>query len=525
MNSPTTLPPVKDLQTRFLHTFFFRERSVTQARECLLQVKVPSRNKEEVTVWRCPRAHDLYEEELLSHVVKFLFGGSSGCDYLRINEAVGNRWFNKTVVELHDGARLGLRLVTPPLIEMFLSNYGVGILSIALKPDIPDGIDVLSSIDFNYRLSQLRPTSAARLRTPHPSDDVALWPTLTSQQQQEVSIAPEAGAHVFERLGRAGGSILFGELVDELVRPLGKLEFEREQSQLRVYTTAHFGAEVDFSDVATCRLLAPVLSALAQVEEVGHAGSSEGVVAVANSILNRRHWFGVGLLGAAHLVTDQEPSNHPFNSARMPRVMLKYFTPYLTALMQRIVLNRASKEAGEIVLAQGNDTEHRFVGLRRYLLEFAVEGSFTEVSRRDVIHRYYGLCRETLSVPDGLESLRRAVSDIDARNATQRQIQIVEDLRTNAEAARGIQTRMNYHLALVARVQTMVEWIEIIIVSVYFAHLWDIFASHIPRLHKWVSPGVLIAAAIGAICTATILKPWRHQHPFPELEKETSTNN
>jgi hypothetical protein len=182
------------------------------------------------------------------------------------------------------------------------------------------------------------------------------------------------------------------------------------------------------------------------------------------------------------------------------------------------VLHRASQEASDIVLAPASDSQERFVGLRRYLLEFAVDGYFTEVSRREAIHRYYRLCQDALNVPNALDNTRRAVADIDARNTAERQIRIAEDLRTNAEATRGMQKRMNENIALVAKAQTMVEWIEIFIVSVYLAHLWETFASHVEALHEWVAHGVLIAATVGGIVTALVLKPWRHrQHELDEI--------
>jgi hypothetical protein len=443
-----------------------------------------------------------------------------GCTYLRVSEAVTARWFKKTEVPLL-GKDYRLRLVTPALIEVYLSNYGVGILSIALTPETPRGIDLRHAIDFNYRLSQLRPHTSGRLRTPHPSEDRAGWERLSMEQRQEVTVAPDPDAHVFERLGRSGGALMLVELVEELVRPLDELGLEREQEQLSVYTVVRFGSDVDFGDQSVRHSLAAFMSALAQVEEPRHAGSPEGTVTVSNSVLNRRHWFGAGLLGAAHLISDQDPPDHPFNSARMPRIMLKYFTPYLSALMQRTVLHRASQEASEIVLEPGGDAQQRLVKLRRYLLEFAVEGHFTEVSRREVIHRYYRSCQEVLNVPAVLTDIRRAVADIDAHNTAERQVRIAEDLRASAESGHQVQKRMNEHLALVAKVQTMVEWIEVFLVSVYVAHLWDMFASHIEVLHEALPYGVLVGALLGGAAAALVLKPWKHRHhKFSELEEE-----
>ena len=523
MSDAGAVPIIKEVQTRFLYPFFFRRGALAEARELMLKATIPSRTQEARPIWECTTAHELYKEELLRHVVKFFFssGSNIGCEYLRINEAVGNRWFNKLEVELLAGNRYRLRLVPTALIELFLSSYGAGVLSLALRPETPQGLQPSQLIDFNYRLSQFRPNTAAQLTTPHPAANVDAWANLSANQQQQVRIASEDQASVFERVGRPGGTLRLSELAAELVRPLEDLSFEADQGQFAVYTVARFGPSVDFSDANTKHSLSYLVSALAQVEEPRHAGSPEGLTLVGNAVLNRKHWFGASMLGAAHLVADQEPLDHPFNAARMPRIMIKYFTPYLAALMQRVVLHRASEEASELVLAPPNDANDRFVDLRTCLLEFALEGSFNEVTHRGTLHRYYRLCLDMLNVPAGLAEIRRAVADIDARNTSIRQVRIAEDLRSNAEAARAMQVRMAQHMAVVAKVQTMVEWIEIIIVSVYLAHLWDLFASHIKALEHWVSIGVVVAAVLGALLALLILKPWRHQqHQLVESEPE-----
>ena len=516
-----TVPPIKEVQTRFLYSFFFRHGALSEARDAMLRANVPSRSKGVIPIWECTAAHELYKEEVLGHVVKFLFspGTNIGCEYLRLNEALGNRWFNKTEVELLDLSQFRVRLVPRALIEVFLSSYGVGILSITLRPETHRGFRPWQVIDFNYRLSQFRANTAAHLITPHPAADADGRAPLSESQQHQVRVVSDGQSSVFERIGRPGGRVRLSELATELVSPLGPLSFKADRHQFGVYTVVRFGPSIDFSDPKIKHSLSSFLSALAQVEEPRHAGSGEGITSIGNVVLNRKHWFGAGLLGAAHLVADQVPSDHPFNSARMPRIVIKYFTPYLAALIQRVVLQRASEQASEIVLSPGGEVKERFDDLRTHLLEFALEGSFAEVTHRDTIHRYYRLSRDMLNVPAALAEIRQAVADIDARNTSSRQVQIAEDLRTNAEAAKTMQMRMAQNMSVIAKVQTMVEWIEIIVVSVYVAHLWDLFASHIPSLEHWVSLGVAIAAALGAVLALVILKPWRHKrHSAVELE-------
>lgn len=73
------------------------------------------------------------------------------------------------------------------------------------------------------------------------------------------------------------------------------------------------------------------------------------------------------------------------------------------------------------------------------------------------------------------------------------------------------------HLGTVAHVQIMVEYIEILLVSVYAAHLWHMIEPHIhwAWLHEkwWIMPrgswGLLVIALVAGGITALCLKPWR----------------
>jgi hypothetical protein len=100
---------------------------------------------------------------------------------------------------------------------------------------------------------------------------------------------------------------------------------------------------------------------------------------------------------------------------------------------------------------------------------------------------------------------RQALADLDAQYTTARQVRVAED------TARNVRT--------VAHVQTMVEYIEVVLVSVYAAHLWDMIEPHIHSewLHEtlWIMPrgswGVLLIALVAGGITALVLKPWRHR--------------
>jgi hypothetical protein len=514
---------LKQIRTRFLYPFFFNRHRVAEAVEALTAwtLSVPERSP--IGIWRQEEPHTLYTEELLHHVAEFLFDYSSslGCRYLKISSALCNRWSGK--LEFYgpnheknlDQGKYKVALVEPMTIELFLSGYGVGVISIALSPE-GTALSLEQATEFNYRVSQLRKNTAGALHIRHPADDPKSWQELPLKSREAIPPQVATDAPLSARLCEPGGTFTLKELIQELLRPLDSFDHESVQEQLSVYTTALFDDMVDFGREDARRALAPFVSALAQVEEADHSGAPEGTVGVTNDIFNRRHWFGVGLIGAAHLAANQPPPEHPFNSARLPRLMLKYFTPFLAATLQRLTIQRISRRASVLGLSDGEGQSVQLLDLRKRLLEFAVKGYFTEVSRREVMHRYYRLCQKGLNVFDAMSDVRRAISDIDAKFTTDRQIKLAEDIAGNAVAARNLQTDMTAHLEVVADVQKKVELIEIVLVSVYVAHLWEMFASHVHILEPYVPHGVLAGAALGALWAILVLKPFSHGKHTPK---------
>lgn len=536
MSGPSKILRAKEIQTRFLYPFFFDKGEAKLAYRLLSELRIKARDGQQMAVWDCSQPLALYEEELLDHVDRFLFRDSErGCMYLRLANPVGSRWFNKLEVILselvppndtpvNDGEQSDqfserkrstyrVKLVALASIEVFLSNYGVGVLSMAITPNLRD-LDFESAALFNYKLSQLRPQVAARLRIPHPSENSRTWEKLSSQQKEKIPSMPATDAPLSERIGGIGSSFLLGELITNvLLQPLCGVGLRAVQNQLSVYTIVRFGDEVDFEKDEIRTALAAFLSGLSQIEEPTHAGAPKGVVSVTNAILNRRHWVGVGLLGMAHIVSDQPAPHLSFNEQRIPRALSKYFIPYLVALLQRTFLQRTISDAGSVVFSHQEDSVAGLACLRSHLLAFALDGYFPEISSREVIHRYYLMIQEALGVRRAFEDARRAISDVDAQHRIDRQVKLAEAMATNAVATKFLQEQMTEHLQVVAKVQVTVEWIEIFLVSVYLAHLWDLFAAHIEVLHRWIPLGVITGAILGAIIAAAVLKPWRHRKP------------
>ncbi|MBV9209830.1 MAG: hypothetical protein JOZ52_04340, partial [Acidobacteria bacterium] len=350
--------------------------------------------------------------------------------------------------------------------------------------------------------------------------------------------APTQDAPLHERLGKRGASFTLSELIEgQLLSPLQKFDWRKVQNQLSLYTVVRFGAEADFEKEQVRDQLAPLLSGLAQIEEPTHAGARAGTVSVTNAILNRRHWAGVGILGAAHIVADQPQSDLPFNAERVSRVMQKYFISYLVALLQRTSLHRTIDEATRFVLSPGKDGITGLIQLREHLLEFAVDGYFIETSSREAIHRYYRMTQEGLDVRNAFDDVRQAILDIearqaikDARGAADQQIALAENMAGNIEATKRMTENqvllakgMNAHLGIVSSIQRKIEWVEVLLVSVYLAHLGEMIVSHI-RGVEWVeqTAWLIVAgcAAVGFVGTALYLQPWHHKAPQPISLKE-----
>lgn len=522
---PSNLRP-KEIQTRFLYPFFFDRDKAADASAALVKATVPRREGEPIGIWECCEPPSLYREELLDHVYSFLFANTArGCRYLRVSSPASSRWFNKLQAVLRKPKQATIHaaehteaseepaaqkpiiwpvgLIPSTGIEIFLTNYGVGVLSISLRPEGVE-LDFDTAALFNYKLAQFRPKVCATLRARHASDNKQAWEHMSAEQKQRIGPPPSDDLPVGDRIGVAGGSFLLGELVPQvLLKPLCDLKLQPFQDQFSVYTVVRFGDEVDFDKAEIGKALAAFLSGISQIEEPGHAGSPVGVVGVTNAILNRRHSAAVGLLGMAQIVSDQS-GQHSFNEQRVPRVMTKYFVPYLVPVLQRVSLQRSIREASDFVLNKRQETEAGFSKLRRHMLEFAVEGYFTEISHREVLDRYYRMVQEGLGVRRAHQDVARSIADIDAQFTADHQVEVAEAMADNVAATRKLQEET-------AKVQHKVSLLERFIVSVYAAELWHLVASHIDRLHGWLPYGVIAFAIFGFLGAWLLEKFWRRK--------------
>ena len=321
------------LQTRLIYPFFFKQRSMQQAVDALSQLKQKGR-RGDVDVWEVmKKVPELYRQEVFSPAQRFLFADEDcdDCRYLRLNSGRANAWFKNHInvlLPINKKKNFSVKFSPKTGVELFLSPFGVGILSIALEVQLPDASTV-DSLDeykvFNYYLAQMRRKNTAPIFTfAHTLEDLK-----KADKERKIE----------ERLGHASDKFQLYELCDYLLEGLkGDLELNPMQQQFSVYTVARFSRQVDFSKPEIRHQLGAFLSGMAQIEEVNHAGHIEGeTLDIANQIMNTRHWSAVSYLGAAHFIADQ---GIEFDNQRQIIVMQKYFVPYLSAFYQRLILQR-----------------------------------------------------------------------------------------------------------------------------------------------------------------------------------------
>ncbi len=442
--------------TRFLYPFFMDRNKVTEAVAALQTLT--HRGRKTHPIWEAiDKPFGFYRQEMLGRVTQFLFSGPPGsCRYLKVNTNTAKIWFGEEVHSTEFNLKAALNKQAG--IEVFLSHYGVGVLSITLTAQELGDFNELKR--FNYRLSQGKDNKIPQLSLPLPQNIMA---------QDKMPETPTADAPLMARLGKRGGAFTLIELREFLLAPHQALGFRSIQAQFSVYTVVHFD-KVDFAQPTFREQLQPLLASLTHLEEPSHPGSLELV----SQIMNPCHWAGVGTLGVANLTAEQQPSqqksSNPFD--RLPNVLHKYFIPHLSAIMQRFTLERILDEAAAIVRQKGTATDQEELqALHNNTLDFTVTGYFTEISSREVINQFYRLAQTGLRVPETFQVVQHSLHYIDINNDAKFQRHISGELRS-------VVKQLDENVNEVTNVQRKMEWLEIFFVSFYAAELSNLIASN-----------------------------------------------
>lgn len=457
----------RELYTRFVFPLLFGPCSAAEAGQSLSKAMIAGKE----VGWERARPPNLYLDEVLDHVANFLFP-EEGWGYLRISAPVASRLLPaKATVHLRQGQVIHPRLAGQG-IELFLTDRGLAVLSLTFAPDL-SGVEATHLLDFNYLLARVPPQPPVKIHIPHPEERPEQYQRLSAADRSALRPAPPAEAPAPQRIGLAGGSFTLLELKRELLRGLEPFGLSDVMNGPHIYTILRLdeSAELERPDVAS--RAGPLLSALAQLEESTHAGAPSGTVTVPHAVMNRCHWAAVGMLGTAHIVSNQTPLDapaaHPFDEQRAIRVRDRYFIPYLVALLQRVFLTRCIAQAGRIVIAHDLQAASH---LRASMMEFGVGGQFSQINSREALHRYYRLSQTGLDTKEAWDQARQAIADMDAVFA--------------AESDRGLADNVAMNIKVIARVQRAVHGLEYLFASVYLAHLWHMLAHGNTSLYEWV---------------------------------------
>ena len=499
--------------TRLLYGVFLKRNCGSECVDRLLRTPVVGEGR-----WDFESASHFYMDELSPRAERLLFRENEKMGKelgrLRLHQADGERWFHGVEIQLHE-KRVPVRLESATGIELFVFDRGLAVLSLSL---VAERIEAADALALNHALARRgnRGVSGAQFRRPHPSEHTGSWSRLESSRRLEIEreiqrnlaeqTPPGAGDGLGRRLGLVGQSFGLDELLKELVRPLDPEPDPAVQRFFATYSVLRLSAEVDFVIPEQRRAIAPLVSALAQVEEPLHAGAA-GRLGIPNAVLNRKHWAAVSLQGAAHIVADQP--GVPFNEERVARVRDKYFLAYLLALSQRSFVRRAADEAA--TSPRGDDLSR----LRQGVLEFSLETSIPEVSFRSSVQRFYRLAQRGLDVSRNLQAVRRSIAQLDAWEVERRQTDAA------IATARTLESTHRIHLSL--------EFLECVIIGFYafeLTHTLMEIAKPWGMEHRGFWAGLVrsdlnqgvVPVVVGLVCMAIALFFIRRRRLKPEGE-------
>jgi len=432
---------------RLIYPFRLDAGGLDKAVETLTQLRHLSQKDAPKKTWHeAASVPALYREEILPQVTQVLFGYRHGTNrYLRIDAETLSTWFpddgqmvpdpQKTVDEA-DRPHYPLKLAGEG-IELFLSPHGVGLLSLTFASRISKA-QTLQAI--NHHLSQLRRPTTYLYQTPQDAQ--------TSGKPSELDTPFE------QRLGTAGGSFLLEELVDFLLAPLHRnFGLEETQQQLSVYSVTRFDPQVKFAAANSLDPIRPILAALTHVKDATHQGS----IGLRKQLLDAEHWAAISNLGAAHIIADQDPQ-------RLTRSLYSYFVPYLCATLQRLILQRLLWDTDQAVLETEGSLPERQAKLHKLqqdMLNFSIQGYFTEVSSREALNQYYELAQHGLRVEQSLQLAQRVLHDLESTTTAAFQLAASKNAQVLAKA-------VGTHTGLLVDVRRKVEWLEVFFVA-YFA--------------------------------------------------------
>ncbi len=520
MQGDTTNPSplgIVGAQTRLIYPFYFARQNVSATAAALVGVRFAGR-----PVWELQDAasvaNDFFTNETHDAALVNLFGPAGQGRYLRMPDQTANAMFGRRLELARAGSTqpLPFRLAPGCYAEVFLTPYGVGALCLTVMLDDQLLADAAAGLGpantnhalmFNYLISQLQKGMEASIRVPHPRDDEAKWESIPPAERDKIPAPPAAAAALTERLNAPGGQYRLSELIDFFLEPLRQDdEFHAYSSQWNVYAVVRFGADVSFLSPDSRDQFIRVLAGLAQVEEHTHAGAVPGQPGTEHELLNKRHWAAVGCQGAAHLVADQA-GDVAFNEERLQRSRDRYFVTFLTAYLQRLAIQRASDLIGDVMQSTApgefESCSGDFRRLLRDTIEFNALAYLPEISRRELLNRYYRLAQAGMQVSQAWERVNQNVATLDAACRTSQNEALARSQAEDTKISRGA-------LEESLRLQGKVEWVEVFVIAVYAAEMFHIMGE-VLHFHRDLVAGFTLGGSLLAMLVAYLfLRPDKH---------------
>jgi len=502
-----------ELTFRVLYPFFFAGADGSQASEKSELARFRSQltaidfggaaTRSRGALWLPGLTHDEhnYTDKLLPAAARAVFGtlapggpATNQSRYLVLSERHFSHLFGpeRSVILKRDNAKrtkLSLAFATRAPVELFLSEFGFGLLSMrfAAQFEAEDAAALAKVREAIYLASEIRPSIGLDLGRKEGR------PTARADEG-----APRENENIEDEeiLGRAslesvGGESLrvrpLIEVLGNLVRPLHEPcgvrlaspeSRETALGNLGVYAVIRARSVSDDGLAkATARRgaerLVRELSILPSAQHRGRPEDSPGVYA---SVFTNFHVAAASAAAAVHLVIDQ-PGAESYNPKRAIHALEGYFVPYLLALHQRWqaqhTLGRARAIVSRLIPGAHSSTATErdvadaviddAVALQREVLTFRVSADFASVSSNANYNAWYSAARAGLRAEEEIARIRDGLTDLNEALAARRGERLVAEIGKNVKSTRDAQRK--------------IEWLEVILVTTYIVELLHILMT------------------------------------------------
>ncbi|HMN95895.1 MAG TPA: hypothetical protein PKC43_14120 [Phycisphaerales bacterium] len=226
---------------------------------------------------------------------------------------------------------------------------------------------------------------------------------------------------------------------------------------------------------------------------------------------------------AVHVIVDEpDGGGSSYNTKRPVLVSVGYFAPFLIALQQRwhaqLVLAQARRAiqpeaddrppgvtregrvprdpgdsnariaaAARVQTSAIDQAGDRLLELQRRVLDFRVFGEPAVVSNNPNFNAWYDACRSAMHSTRQLEQVRESLGELWTALSARRSRQIAEELRENVARTLEVQGEIR-------TTQHKVEWIELILVTIYVVKLAEILSKSAG--HDWWSWSFVVGAVL-----------------------------